>query len=92
MICAPAIRSDYIEPCYGADGKLHDSLASYRASLKPEGNPKGELFHEVGTETNNTFQKPKFCEKARVDDIKKAIEDVKNNRVPPPQVVSKEIE
>lgn len=82
QISAPRILSDNIEPCMGADGKMHDSLASYRRSLLPEGNPRGERYHELGNdqvkETPKTFDR-----KQRRDDIRAALEDVKNGRVPP---------
>ncbi len=82
LVSAPRVISDYIEPCLGADGKMHDSLASYRHSLTPEGNPRGERYIELGNESLKP-NPPKFDEKQRRDDIKAAIEDVKNNRVPP---------
>ncbi len=79
---APMIRRDSIEPCLGADGKMHDSLASYRRSLRADGNPRGENFIEIGNESLPTVTQ-KFDRKQRRDDIRAGIEDVRNGRVPP---------
>jgi putative FmdB family regulatory protein len=82
LVSAPRILSDIIEPCRGADGKMHDSLSSYRRSLTPAGNPKGERFIELGNE--QVKEAPKTIDrKQRRDDIRAAMEDVKNGRVPP---------
>lgn len=81
---APSIRRDSIEPCMGGDRKLHDSLSSYRRSLRPDGNPFGDSFIEVGNEAYPQAETPTFDRKARRDDIRAAIEDVKNGRVAPP--------
>jgi putative FmdB family regulatory protein len=82
QISAPRILSDYIEPCRGADGKMYDSLRGLRATYLPSGNPQGERYLELGdqeiTPTVKTFDR-----KQRREDIKAAIEDVKNGRVPP---------
>lgn len=67
----------------GADGKLHDSLASYRHSLTPEGNPKGERYLEMGNEELPAFKPPEFDRKERREAIKAGIADVKAGRVPP---------
>lgn len=83
MISAPMVLSDSIEPRIGADGKLHDSLASYRHSLTPEGNPKGERFLEAGGEELPAFKPPEPDRKQRRDAIKAGIADVKAGRVPP---------
>lgn len=82
LISAPRVISDTIAPCLGPDGKMHDSLASYRHSLTPEGNPQGERYLELGDQTLKP-NLPKFDERERRDDIKAAIEDVRNGRVPP---------
>ncbi len=79
---APAIRRDSIDPVRGADGKMHDSLSSYRKTLEPSGNPRGERYIELGNEE----LKPKtydFDPKQRRDDIRAAMADVKNGNVPP---------
>lgn len=81
---APSIRRDSIEPCMGGDRRMHDSLSSYRRSLRPDGNPFGDSFVEIGNETAKQ-ETPQFDRKQRRDDIRAAIEDVKNGRVPPPE-------
>jgi putative FmdB family regulatory protein len=83
VISAPRIRSDVIEPRMGADGKLHDSLASYRRSLTPEGNRKGERYLELGNEELPAFKPPEFDRKERREAIRAGIADVKAGRVPP---------
>lgn len=82
VISAPRILSDHIDPIRGADGRMHDSLSSYRATLRPDGNPQGERYHELGDQ-NLTPVERKFDERQRRDDIKAGIEDVRNGRVPP---------
>lgn len=79
---SPFIHRDSIEPCLGADGRMHDSLASYRRSLRADGNPRGETFIELGNE-RMTPNLPTFDRKQRRDDIRAGIEDVRNGRVPP---------
>lgn len=81
MICAPRVKSDYIDPCLGPDGRMHDSLASYRRSLRADGNPQGETYHEIGNEELRPV-KHEFDRKQRRDDIRAGLEDVKNGRVP----------
>jgi putative FmdB family regulatory protein len=84
LITAPMIaRSDSIAPIMGADGKMHDSLSSYRATLKPEGNPRGERFHELGDTELPAFKAPEFDRKTRREAIKAGIADVKAGRIPP---------
>lgn len=83
LISAPRVVSDCIDPIMGADGKLHDSLASYRHSLTPEGNPKGERFLELGSERLPEFKQPKPDRRKRREAIKAGIQDVKYGRVPP---------
>lgn len=82
QVSAPRILSDYIEPCRGADGKMHDSLSSLRATYLPSGNPKGERYLELGDQQIKPTEH-KVDRKQRRDDIRAAIEDVKNGRVPP---------
>lgn len=82
LVSAPRILSDYIEPCLGADGKMHDSLASLRATYLPSGNPRGERFLELGDQEIKPTE-VKFDRKQRRDDIKAAIQDVKYGRVAP---------
>lgn len=82
LVSAPMVVSDSIEPIRGADGKMHDSRASYQHSLTPEGNAKGERYFELGTDElkHKTYE---YDEGQRRDDIRAGLEDVKNGRVPP---------
>lgn len=81
FISAPALKLDKIEPTLGADGKMHDSLTSYRASLKADGNPQRQNYAELGDAKleHVTYE---FDKKQRREDIKRAIADVKYGRVP----------
>lgn len=87
LVSAPRVFSDCIDPIRGADGKMHDSMKSYRHSLTPEGNPQGERYHIVGDDQLPSYSPPKFDKAKRRDDIKRSIADVKYGRVPPPKVV-----
>lgn len=78
----PSIRKDSIDPCRGMDGKMYDSLSGLRRTYRPDGNPQGERYHEIGN-TELTPQTYDFNRKERRDDIRAAIEDVRNGRVPP---------
>lgn len=82
QISAARILSDTIEPSRGADGKMHDSKAALRASYLPGGNPQGERYLELGDQQIKPAE-VKFDRKQRRDDIRAAMEDVKNGRVPP---------
>lgn len=82
QLSAPRIRSDHIEPLMGMDGKMHDSLASYRRTLRADGNPQGENYIELGNERLKPVEK-KFDRAKRREHIKEAIADVKAGRVPP---------
>lgn len=82
QVCAPRVLSDYIDPVRGADGKMHDSLRSLRATYLPSGNPQGERYLELGDQSITPVEH-KVDRKKRRDDIRAAIEDVKNGRVPP---------
>lgn len=83
LLCAPRVLSDSIEPTLGPDGKTHTSLASYRHSCTPEGNPQGERYQELGRDELPAFKAPKFDRKKRRDDIRAGIQDVKEGRVAP---------
>lgn len=83
QVSAPRVLSDTIAPIMGADGKLHDSLASYRHSLTPSGNPKGERFIELGTAKLPENTPPPIDRRKRRDAIKAGMADVKAGRVPP---------
>jgi hypothetical protein len=78
----PQIRRDRIAPCRGMDGKMHESLSSLRRTYRADGNPQGENYIELGGESLKPVERT-FDRKERRDDIRAAIEDVKNGRVPP---------
>lgn len=79
LIGAPMVVSDACPPRMGADGKLHDSLSSYRHSLTPEGNPRGERYFELGNEKLKTVEQKPDPKKLR-DDIRKSVAEVKQGR------------
>lgn len=76
-------RSDTIDPIRGPDMRMHTSLSSYRASLKPDGNPQGDRFHEIGDTELPEFKAPEFDRASRREAIRAGIADVKAGRVPP---------
>jgi hypothetical protein len=80
---SPAIRRDSIAPTRGPDMRIHDSLSSYRRSLKAENNPQHENYIELGNEGLKHAPK-QFDERTRRDNIRQAMADVKNGNVPPP--------
>jgi putative FmdB family regulatory protein len=80
LLCAPRILSDAIPPTYGADGKLHDSLSSYRHSMTPEGNPQGERYNEVERQQDARSLHTKPNRKQIRDDIERSIAEVKQGR------------
>lgn len=71
----PYFRQDTIQPCMGMDGKMHDTLSSYRKTLLPSGNPKGERYVELGNESLPEFKAREFDRKKRREDIKRAISE-----------------
>lgn len=79
---APMIRRDSIDPILGPDMRMHDSLSSYRRSLRAENNPRGENYIEIGNESLPTEIRD-FDPSQRREDIRAAIHDVKNGNVPP---------
>lgn len=83
LICAPRVVSDTIAPTLGPDGKLHTSLASYRHSCTPDGNPQREKYTELGNDKLPDFKAPEFDRRKRREDIRAGIQDVKEGRVPP---------
>ena len=82
QLSAPRVVSDQITPCLGMDGKMHDSLASYRRTLRADGNPQGENYIELGNERLKPVER-KFDRAQRREDIKAGIADVKAGRLPP---------
>jgi hypothetical protein len=83
MLCAPRVVADTIEPTLGPDGKMHTSLASYRHSCTPEGNPRGERFAELGRDEMPAFKAPEFDRGKRREAIRAGIQDVKEGRLAP---------
>lgn len=80
----PMIRRDSIDPIRGPDGRMHESMSSYRRSLRPDGNPQGESYLEIGNEELKPVEH-KFDRKERRDDIKAAIADIKAGKpIAPP--------
>ena len=75
-LSCPAIRSDRIDPIMGMDGRMHDTLSGYRKTLLPDGNPRGERYHELGDSELPEFKAPEFDRKKRREDIKRAISEV----------------
>lgn len=78
----PMIRRDSIAPCLGMDGRIHDSLSSYRRTLRSDGNPQGENYIELGNESLSPVTYD-FDKAERRDHIRAALQDVKNGHVPP---------
>lgn len=79
----PMLRSDTIDPIRGPDGRMHDSLSGFRAACRPDGNPQGERYLELGDQELPAFKAPEFDPQARRDAIRAGIADVKAGRVPP---------
>ena len=79
---APAVLSDNIPPTRGPDGRMHDTLSGYRRSLRPDGNPQGERYIELGNERVKPVEHT-FDRAQRREDIKAGMMDVKYGRVPP---------
>ena len=87
LVSAPRVVSDRIDPIHGADGKMHDSMQSYKRSLTPDGNPQGERYMIAGDDPIPEYKPQKFDKRQRREDIKRSIADVKYGRVPPPKLV-----
>lgn len=84
IVSAPLVVSDSIAPKWGADGKLHDSKASWERAT----DAKGERFYPLEPgEGIAKGETPKHDEKQLRDDIRAGIEDVKYGRVAPPVVL-----
>jgi hypothetical protein len=86
----PMIRNDNIDPVRGMDGKMHDSLSGLRRTYRADGNPQGENYTEIGNEEIKPVVH-QFDRGQRRDDIKAAIEDVKNGRLAPPPVILEDL-
>jgi putative FmdB family regulatory protein len=84
QISAPMVLSDCMAPKWGADGKLHDSRASWERAT----DAKGEKFYPLDPgEGIPKGETQKHDEKQLRDDIRAGIEDVKYGRVAPPVVL-----
>lgn len=75
-LACPYFKQDAIAPIRGMDGKMHDTLSSYRKTLLPSGNPRGERYVELGNESLPDFKAPEFDRKKRREDIKRAISEI----------------
>lgn len=75
-LACPVVIRDTIDPVIGMDGKMHDTLSSYRKTLLPSGNPRGERYVELGNDSLPDFKAPEFDRKKRREDIKRAISEV----------------
>jgi hypothetical protein len=79
----PRIIRDFDAPVQSmADGKWYSSKRGLAASHKASGNPHGQEFIELGNE-EMPWVEHKTDEKQLRDDIRAAVEDVKNGNVPP---------
>lgn len=69
----PMIMGDTIEPTRSmATGEMFTSKSKLRATYKPDGNPQGVRFNEVGNEPLKPAPKPKPDRKAISDSVDKA--------------------
>lgn len=80
LISAPFVISDSLPPTMGADGRMHDSRASYHRSLHPSGNPKGEAVHVLGAGERPKPVKHKADRKRIREDVARSIAEVKQGR------------
>lgn len=70
---APMVVGDSIEPTRSmADGKYYTSKSRLRGTYKPNGNPNGNSYIEVGTEALKPKEKPKPDRKAINASVEKA--------------------
>lgn len=74
QVCAPMVISDYLPPQIGGDGKMHDSMQSWKKSVE------GVLVDTGGEAIKPPAVDEKAETRARVEAIKAGIEDVKNGR------------
>jgi hypothetical protein len=82
-----AIARDSIDPCRGADMRMHDSLSSLRRSYRASGNPQGVEYTEIGNETIKAPEPPRTDRRQMRDHMRAAISDVRNGRVAPPVIL-----
>lgn len=77
----PVILRDSIDPIRGPDLRMHDSLSGFRRACRPDGNPQGERYLELGDQELPKFQAPEFDRRERRDAIRAGIADVQAGRV-----------
>lgn len=77
----PKVKSDSIEPTLGLDGKMHDSRSSFMKTMMPDGNPQGQRYYDLGSDSLE-HQEVKFDKEQRIETIKRAIHDVETGNVP----------
>jgi putative FmdB family regulatory protein len=80
LISAPFVISDSLPPTMGADGRMHDSRASYHRSLTPSGNPKGEAVHVLGAGEKVKPVAHKVDKQRIREDVARSIAEVKQGR------------
>lgn len=81
-LSAPMIISDFAEPVQSmADGKFYTSKKALSASHRASGNPHGQDFIELGNESM-PWVEHKTSEAELRDDIRSAVQDVKEGRLP----------
>lgn len=82
---APMIISDrFDKPVMSmASGQLCESRSELRRTYRPDGNPQGKTYVEVGEEDITHFEPPKRDRKADRDAIERAISDVESGNAPP---------
>lgn len=75
---APMIVVDTIEPTKSmADGKYYTSKAAMRATYKPDGNPDGRRYIEVGNEKQDMNPKPYVPDQKAIGDaVDQALSEV----------------
>lgn len=82
MVCAPRVISDNMEAVLGPDGRKHDSVSSYKASLLNQPDDASDKLHIIDGKDNTKFVKPQSDRREIRESIKRGIEDVRNGRVP----------
>jgi hypothetical protein len=82
-LACPQIIKPFDEPVQSmADGKFYTSKADLARTYRPDGNPHGQEFIELGNETP-TMTEYVPDPKERRDDIKQAFNDVLTGNIAP---------